>query len=99
MPKKLTHEEYILKLSNENPTIELLSTYMGNKEYITVRCKIDNTIWQTKPNWLKAGKGCQTCYNKRRGKNRVKGVEKFIEEAKNIHGDKYDYSKIEYINY
>ena len=98
MPKKLTHEEYVQKLKLENPTIEILSKYNGNKNYIKVRCKIDGTIWNTKPNWLKAGKGCQTCYNNRRGKGRVKGVEKFIEESRLIHGGKYDYSKVNYIN-
>ena len=98
MPKKLSHTEYVEKLKIENPTIELLSQYNGNKNYITVKCKLDGTIWETKPNWLKAGKGCQTCYNKRRGKTRIKGVEKFIEEARNVHGVKYDYSKVNYIN-
>lgn len=98
MPKKLSHEEYIQKLAIENPTIELLSQYNGNKQYITVKCKIDSTIWKTKPNWLKAGKGCQTCYNNRRGKTRVKGIEKFIEEARAVHGNKFDYSKTNYIN-
>lgn len=98
MPKKLTHDEFITKLAKENPTIEVLSPYSGNKQYITVRCKLDGTVWQTKPNWLKAGRGCQTCYDNRRGKTRVKGVEKFIEEAHEVHGDKYDYSKVVYIN-
>lgn len=98
MPKKLTHEEYIEKLAIENPDIEVVSQYQGNKKYITVKCKIDGTVWNTKPNWLKAGRGCQTCYNKRRGKDRVKGIERFIAEAKTVHGDKYDYSKSEYIN-
>lgn len=98
MPKKITHEEYVEKLARENPTIELLSQYNGNKQYITVKCKIDGTIWKTKPNWLKAGRGCQTCYDNRRGQNRVKGLEKFIEEARKVHGDKYDYCKVEYIN-
>ena len=98
MPKKLTHKEFVEKLKIENPNIELLSEYNGNKNYITVKCKIDGTVWNTKPNWLKAGKGCQTCYNNRRGKTRVKGIEKFIEEAQLIHGDNYDYSKVNYIN-
>lgn len=98
MPKKLTHEEFIEKLKLENPTIEVLTKYNGNKNYITVKCKIDGTIWNTKPNWLKAGRGCQTCYNNRRGLSRLKNTDVFIEQAKQIHGDKYDYSKTNYIN-
>lgn len=30
--------------------------------------------------------------------NRRKTTEEFIQEAKQIHGDKYDYSKVNYIN-
>ena len=96
MPKKLTHEEFIEKLKLENPTIEVLTKYNGNKNYITVKCKIDGTIWNTKPNWLKAGRGCQTCYNNRRGLSRLKNTDVFIEQAKQIHNDKYDYSKTIY---
>ena len=29
---------------------------------------------------------------------RKKTTKEFIESAKNIHGDKYDYSKVEYVN-
>lgn len=38
------------------------------------------------------GKGCLTCSGRER-----KTTEKFIEEAKAIHGNKYDYSKTEYV--
>ena len=40
MPKKLTHEEYIEKLAIENPDIEVVSQYQGNKKYITVKFDI-----------------------------------------------------------
>lgn len=30
--------------------------------------------------------------------SRRKTTEEFIEQAKKVHGDKYDYSKVEYIN-
>lgn len=30
--------------------------------------------------------------------NKKKTTEEFIEEAKKVHGDKYDYSKVKYIN-
>ena len=98
MPKKITNEEYQKKFVELYPTLELLSEYQGDKKYITVKCKIHNYIFNTKPNWLKQGQGCQKCYDDRRGNNTRKTTKEFIEDAKKIHGDKYDYSKVEYIN-
>lgn len=98
MAKRLTTEEFKLKLEKENPTVELLSEYNGNKNYITVRCKIDGNVWETKPNWLKRGSRCLVCYHKLNGEMRRNTLEYFISKAREIHGDKYDYSKVEYVN-
>jgi very-short-patch-repair endonuclease len=38
------------------------------------------------------GRGCYECSG-----HKLLGNEKFIEKAKNVHGDKYDYSKVNYI--
>ena len=96
MPKKFSKEEY-KKIFNESyTTLELLSDYNGDKNYITVRCKIHDYVFNTKPNWLKHGQGCQKCYNDRRGNTTRKTTQQFISDCKKIHGDKYDYSKVEY---
>ena len=97
-PKKISIEEYKAIFTESYPTLELLSDYNGNKNYITVRCKIHDYIFKTKPNWLKSGQGCQKCYDERRGNSTRKSLKTFIEESKSIHGDKYDYSKVEYFN-
>lgn len=65
MPKRLTQEEYQAKFDKEYPTLELLSPYKGNKEYIHVRCRIDGNEFDTKPNWLSHGQGCAVCYHRR----------------------------------
>ena len=98
MAKRLTTEEFKKQLEKENPTIELLSEYNGNKNYITVRCKTDGNVWETKPNWLHAGHGCIKCYTKRSAEVRSLGKEEFIRRAIESHGDRYDYSKVEYKN-
>ena len=104
MPKRLTQEEYIEKLAKENPTVELLSEYNGNKNYITVRCKIDGNIWQTKPNWLHAGQGCQVCYDRRRGESSKIPLDVMIKRAQDKFKDEngeplYDYSLIKEEDY
>ena len=98
MGKRLTTEEFKQQLSIEHPELELLSEYNGNKNYITVKCKIHSYIFQTKPNWLHSNHGCQKCYDDIRGNKTRKNIEDFIAESKQIHGDKYDYSKVQYKN-
>lgn len=96
MPRKYNNEEYKQLFNDWYPTLELLSEYQGDKEYITVRCKIHDYTFNIKPNWLKHGNGCQKCYDERRGNSTRKTTQQFIDDAKKIHGDKYDYSKVEY---
>ena len=98
MPKKITPEEYKIFFSENYPDYELLSDYSGDKGYITVRCKLDGNIWKTKPNWLKHGAGCQKCYDRIRGNTTRLANDEFIKHAREIHGDKYDYSKTNYKN-
>lgn len=82
MSKKKTTEEFKEQLSIEHPELELLSEYKGNKEYVTVRCIKHDYIFNSKPNWLHKGCGCQKCYDERRGKTLLKSTESFIKEAK-----------------
>jgi hypothetical protein len=44
------------------------------------------------------GSGCSKCYHGRAGDYSKLTLEKFIERAINIHGNKYDYSKVIYTN-
>ena len=96
MPKKILPEEYKEYFQQNYTNYELLSDYKGDKEYIMVRCKNDGNVWYTKPNWLKQNVGCQKCYDKRRGNTTRLDTDGFIEKAKKVHGDKYDYSKVDY---
>lgn len=99
MPKRLTKEEFVRQLEKEHPNLELLGDYNGNKNYVTVRCKLHNYVYKTKPNWLHRGCDCQKCYDERRGEKRAKDLAKVISDFRKVHGDKYDYSNIiEYKN-
>lgn len=71
--------------------------YINNKTPVTIICPIHGEFTQT-PNDHLIGCGCQKCYDERRGLSLRKDQEKFISEAKKIHGDKYDYSQVKYIN-
>ena len=69
--------------------------YIDSKTKICIICPKHGEFWQTPANHLK-GCGCPKCSFKKLSDLKLKTTNKFIEDAKNIHGDKYDYSKVEY---
>ena len=69
--------------------------YIDSKTKICIICPKHGEFWQTPANHLK-GRGCPKCSFKKMSDLKLKTTNKFIEDAKNIHGDKYDYSKVEY---
>ena len=71
--------------------------YKNNKTKICIICPIHGEFWQLPSAHLK-GQGCPKCANISNGKRKLMGFDKFIEKSKEIHKDKYDYSKVEYIN-
>jgi hypothetical protein len=68
--------------------------YKNNKTKVCIICPCPEhePFWQT-PNSHLNGRGCPKCA----GNVRLTKQE-FIKKAREIHGDKYDYSKTEYIN-
>ena len=44
------------------------------------------------------GNECPLCANRNRGRLSRRSLEEFISKAREVHGDKYDYSKVEYVN-
>lgn len=71
------------------------SNYNGVNEDVTVICPIHGEF-QITPKKLYYGKGCPKCSNINRKPRKTKTTEQFIKEAKEVHGDKYDYSKVNY---
>ena len=66
--------------------------YRNSKKEVCIVCPIHGEFWQKPINHL-SGHGCQKC-----NKSNKLTKETFIEKAKQVHGDKYDYSKVEYKN-
>ena len=71
--------------------------YVKSSIPVCIICPEHGEFKQTPNNHLK-GQGCQKCYDKNRGNAQRSSKEEFIEKAKKIHGDMYDYSKVEYVN-
>ena len=67
--------------------------YVDSKTDVCIICPEHGEFWQN-PQVHLNGHGCPTCTQP----NRNMTTEKFIAKAREVHGDKYDYSKVEYIN-
>lgn len=64
--------------------------YVNMHTKVCIICPVHGEFWQT-PHKHLYGRGCHYCAN-----NHKKTTEQFVEEAKDVHGDAYDYSKVEY---
>ena len=94
--KKLTTEEFTRRAKEiHGDKYDYSKTDLINRDEkgrVCIICSIHGEFWQTPFNHLN-GHGCSFCTN-RFGYN----TEGFIKEAKMIHGNKYDYSKVIYKN-
>lgn len=66
------------------------SVYTSNKAKIEIICPTHGSFWQMAQDHMR-GVGCPTCYG-----NHKCSTEEFIRKARLVHGDKYDYSLVEY---
>ena len=91
--RKLTTTEFIEKaqlVHGEKYDYSLVN-YIKSNEKVIIICPIHGKFEQ-RPNTHLNGCGCPVCYET----NRTMTTQEFIERAKNIHGNKYDYSKVKY---
>jgi hypothetical protein len=71
--------------------------YKYSDENIIVICKIHGEFEQT-PNSHLQGRGCNKCGVIIRSNKARNTLEEFIEKARLVHGDKYNYSKVDYVS-
>ena len=69
--------------------------YKGGRQKISIICPEHGEFWKLPYEHLN-GKGCPKCVNKIFTNNKPT-TEEFVEKARKVHGNKYDYSKVEYI--
>lgn len=72
--------------------------YKSSREKVCIICPIHGEFYQ-KPHEHLSGNGCQKCGIEQLKQKLSFTKEQFIQKAKEIHGEKYDYSKVEYINF
>ena len=72
--------------------------YINNITKVEIICPIHGSFWQHPVHHL-SGRGCPECGRITRASKMTSDTKTFIEKAKIIHGDKYDYSKTNYIGH
>ena len=99
MSKKYTTEEFIIsaKLKHGDKFDYSKVEYLGVFKNVIITCPIHGEFLQTPKNHLDSMTGCKECGTILRAKNRTSTTEEFISKARLVHGDKYDYSKVNYV--
>jgi very-short-patch-repair endonuclease len=97
-PKKLKSDYLNLLKKIHNSKYQYKEdTFVNTSTKMIVICP-EHGEFEIIPSIHKQGVGCKKCYDKRRGKSLLKSRDEVLIDFKNIHQDKYDYSKVNYIN-
>lgn len=95
MPKKLTKNEFVerAKTIHGNRYDYSKVEYINFTTKVCIICPIHGEFYVRPSDHLFCNVGCKKCTN-----HHNYTTEEWIEQAKRVHGDKYDYSKVEYVN-
>lgn len=97
MPKGLTQEQFESRVRVKlGDSLDLSSFhYNGHRGKGVVTCPTHGQ-YTVSAGTLLNGHGCEKCYRHRQGDARRKPLSVFLDNARSIHGDKYDYSQVIY---
>jgi hypothetical protein len=92
--KLMSKEEFIRKSINTHGSKYNYSNveYRNSQEKVCIICPTHGKFWQIATEHIQ-GHGCPKCAGVSKS-----STEEFINKSKQIHGNRYDYSKVEYIN-
>lgn len=93
MPKKITKEEFIRRaIARHGDKYDYSHIdYVNTHVKVAIYCKVHKSIFMQAPTVHMKGSGCPMCNG-----GMSLNTDMFIEMARKIHGDKYDYSKVDY---
>ena len=79
-----THEDFVERMGNINPNIEIRSRYTKNYQEVDCHCKICKHDWSPTAQNLLAGHGCPNCANIKLSNDRRNDLETLKEKSKQI---------------
>lgn len=100
---KLTTDEWIARAKTiwANEYDYSKSIYKGRKEKIEIICKNCGPLWVSAGNHVQQNRkptGCDSCNRAKAAKNLTKPFKTMVEDARAIHGDRYEYIEGSYIS-
>lgn len=100
MPRKSNTEEFIQRAKeiHNNKYDYSKVEYINAITKIMILCPEHNEFLQTPHKHINGGQGCPKCGNMLISESKKSNTEKFVQRAKEIHNNKYDYSKSEYVS-
>lgn len=100
MPRKLTQEEFIERARQiHNGKYDYsLTKYDGKDSVILIICPKHGVFQQIAGVHLYNKSGCKECANEKLRSERQRSAEEFKEAAKKVHGSKYNYDNVVYVN-
>jgi len=97
--KKLTTNEFIekaIKVQGDKYDYSLLN-YINNSTKIKINC-LEHGEFKQRPSDHLSGSGCPICSYLKKAVNQTKTTNKFIIDAKKVHGDNFGYLLVNYVN-
>jgi len=70
-------------------------SYTGTSDHIVITCPVHGEFMQKGIEHIR-GKGCYICGQEKRFKSKTKDTNWFLEKAKCVHGDLYEYNQVDY---
>ena len=100
MPKKLTKEDFIKKAKEKHGDKYDYSKaeYVNNRTKVCIICPKHGEFEQMPASHIR-GCGCPKCANESMAERLRSSKEDFIKKSREKHGDKYDYTNVEYKDY
>lgn len=84
------------KIHGDKYDYSLIAEYKNDRIKYPIICPVHGVFEQTMNNHIQGKQGCPQCGRLKCDTERMLTTKEFIEKAKIVHGDKYDYSKTEY---
>ena len=97
----ITKEEFIERAIAKHGykyDYSLVNSIKNRKGKVKIICKKCRTVFEQSIDSHLSGSGCPYCAKVQRVKSKTDTKEEFVIKARKKHGDKYDYSKVNYIN-
>lgn len=72
--------------------------FTGVRDKVEITCHTHTYTWMMTPTDHSSGRGCKHCGYARMTERSRETIESFVERARAVHGDKFDYSISKYVN-